>query len=269
MVRNDQFFLRKWVEYYGNELGPENLYIFFDGLDQKIPDYCAGTNSKAVEKIGGNVVAAEKERLKFVSNEAKRLLNDYDIIIGGDADEYLVPDPKYGKSLRQFVSDLNIKTTVSGLGLDFGQMIGKETDLTLEEPFLSQRRYAQIGTRYTKASIVNRPCDWGSGFHRVKGKNFHIVEGLYLMHFGYSDLRIIEERFKDTDRLSQGWGKHINKRKRVIKLVNFLPIRKFDAVVKWARLIESVVRPPYAWNKPGLLGLKIIVELPERFKTLL
>ena len=25
MVRNDEFFLRKWVEYYGRELGRENL----------------------------------------------------------------------------------------------------------------------------------------------------------------------------------------------------------------------------------------------------
>ena len=28
MVRNDDFFLRKWVEYYGSELGKENLYIY-------------------------------------------------------------------------------------------------------------------------------------------------------------------------------------------------------------------------------------------------
>ena len=36
MVRNDDFYLRKWVEYYGRELGKENLYIYFDGVDQEI-----------------------------------------------------------------------------------------------------------------------------------------------------------------------------------------------------------------------------------------
>ena len=35
MVRNDDFYLEKWVEYYGGQLGKENLYIFFDGTDQK------------------------------------------------------------------------------------------------------------------------------------------------------------------------------------------------------------------------------------------
>ena len=39
MVRNDDFNLRKWVEYYGRELGRENLYIFFDGTDQIIPEF--------------------------------------------------------------------------------------------------------------------------------------------------------------------------------------------------------------------------------------
>ena len=33
MVRNDDFYLEKWVDYYGRQLGKENLYIFFDGLD--------------------------------------------------------------------------------------------------------------------------------------------------------------------------------------------------------------------------------------------
>jgi hypothetical protein len=34
MARNDDFYLRKWVAYYGAQLGKENLYIFLDGLDQ-------------------------------------------------------------------------------------------------------------------------------------------------------------------------------------------------------------------------------------------
>ena len=46
MVRNDDFYLRRWVEYYGRELGRENLYIFFDGTDQKIADFYGGFASE-------------------------------------------------------------------------------------------------------------------------------------------------------------------------------------------------------------------------------
>ena len=270
MVRNDSFFLHKWINYYGSKLGKENLFIYFDGLDQKIPYFCEGTNCKKVEKIGTSVVASDKGRIKFLSLKATELFKSgYDMVIGGDADEYLVVDPLINPSLTDFLSNLKIKTCASGLGLDFGQLIGREKDLSLEFPFLNQRHFAQIGTRYTKVSVLNEPVKWGSGFHRVKGKNFHIIKGLYLMHFGYSDLQIIENRLNDEDRINQGWSRHMNKRKRVIKFVNFLPIRNFETMVKLASRIEQIVRPPYAWNKPGLLGLRIIIEIPQRFYNIL
>ena len=37
MVRSDTFFADKWITYYGNQFGFENLYLFIDGLDQKLP----------------------------------------------------------------------------------------------------------------------------------------------------------------------------------------------------------------------------------------
>ena len=95
MVRNDEFFLHKWVEYYGRELGRENLYIYYDGEDQAIADFCHGTNVFVHPKIGTHVVSAEKERLKFLSEQAAALFTKgYDLVIGVDADEYIVADPK-------------------------------------------------------------------------------------------------------------------------------------------------------------------------------
>ena len=220
MVRNDDFFLRKWVEYYGRELGKENLYIYYDGEDQTIADFCQGTNAFLHPKIGTQVVAAEKARLKFLSERAAELFaKGYDLVIGVDADEYIVVDPKLGIGLKEYLSQQNIDVSLSPLGLDFGQKLGEESDLSKNEPFLSQRHYAQIGTRYTKPSIIAEPCRWGSGFHRIKGHNFHIATDLYLMHFGYSDSKILESRLADADRVAQGWEKHIYKRSRTIRLV--------------------------------------------------
>ena len=168
MVRNDDFFLRKWVEYYGREIGKENLYIYYDGEDQVIADFCQGTNVYVHPKIGTQVVAAEKARLKFLSEKAAELFaKGYDLVIGVDADEYIVVDPKQGVNLKEFLSRQNIDVSLSPLGLDFGQKLGEEGDLSLERDFLTQRQYAQIGTRYTKPSIIAQPCRWGSGFHRV------------------------------------------------------------------------------------------------------
>ncbi len=270
MLRNDDFYLRKWVEYYGRELGKENLYIFYDGLDQQVAPFCEGTHAKAVEKIGTHVVSAEKGRLKFLSTEAAKLLSQgYDLVIGVDADEFVVVDPKLGLSLAEYLSSVKVKGSLSALGLDFGQKLGEEGDITEDKPFLQQRHYAQIGTRYTKPSILSQPYTWGSGFHRIKGHNFHIAKDLYLFHFGYFDKKRLEDRFQDKDRLAQGWGKHMQKRSRAIRLVTELKARAFEPWTAFARFVQRIARPPYAWNKPGMFGLRIIVRIPDRFQNLI
>ncbi len=266
MVRNDDFYLRKWVEYYGAQLGRENLYIYFDGLDQQIADFCAGTHAELHEKIGSQVVSAEKGRLKFLSAQAAGLLSQgYDLVIGVDADEFIVVDPKRGLSLPEYLSRQKIGVSISALGLDFGQKLGEEGDITDVEPFLRQRHYAQIGTRYTKPSIVAKPCVWGSGFHRIKGHNFHIAKDLYLMHFGYFDKKRLEDRFQDADRVGQGWGPHMLKRARTIRYATELPARDFDRWTRFARICQTLCRPPFALNKPAMLELRIVVRIPDRF----
>ena len=270
MVRNDDFFLRKWVEYYGRELGEENLYIYFDGEDQTIPDFCNGTNARLHPKLGTQVVAAEKARLKFLSERAAELFaKGYDLVIGVDADEYIVVDPKLGVGLAEYLSMQDIDISLSPLGIDFGQKLGEEMELSFDNTFLSQRHYAQIGTRYTKPSIVARPCRWGSGFHRVKGHNFHIAKDLYLMHFGYADSRILEDRLGDADRVAQGWEKHIYKRSRTIRYATEMKARDFDRWTRFARICQTWCRPPYALNKPAMFELRIVVKIPERFGEVL
>lgn len=269
MARNDDFYLRKWVAYYGAQLGRENLYIYLDGLDQEVGDFCAGTHAEAVEKIGNQVVAAEKGRLKFLSGKAAELLaGGYDLVIGVDADEFIVVDPKLGKTLPEYLSTLSIRDSVSALGVDVGQKLGEEGDITEDLPFLRQRHYAQLGTRYTKPSVLAKPLVWGSGFHRIKGHNFHIAKDLYLFHFGYFDHRRLQDRYQDKDRLDQGWGKHMLKRARTIRLVTEKKALDFDRWTRFARNCQTWCRPPYAWNKPGMLELKLVVRIPDRFQDI-
>lgn len=269
MVRNDEFYLRKWVEYYGRELGRENLYIYFDGTDQQVPDFCEGTNVTLREKVQGNVAKGDKGRINFLSEEATKLFERYDLVIGTDADEILAVDPKVGKGLAEFLSELNIKTTISGLGVDVGQHTAEEGDISIYEPFLSQRHYGRLSSRYTKANVLARPARWGSGFHRVKGHNFHIVKDLYLFHFGYFDLGRIEARFADPSRRADGWTKHLKKRSKTIRLCSSRKAYRWECAVPVARTIQRLFRPPYALNKPSMLEQVVIVRIPERFQNII
>lgn len=269
MVRNDDFYLRKWVEYYGAQLGKENLYIYFDGTDQVIAPFCEGTNAFLHEKIGHQVISAEKGRLKFLSDKAAELMaSGYDLVIGVDADEFIIVDPKTGKTLAEYLSECRIDVSLSALGLDFGQKLSEEGDIVEDIPFLQQRHYAQVCTRYSKPSIVAKPCVWGSGFHRIKGHNFHIAKDLYLFHFGYFDKKRLEDRFADKDRISQGWGKHMKKRSRTIRFATNLKARDFDFWTRWGRRCQNAIRPPYALNKPAMFEAVVMVRIPERFRDI-
>ena len=154
--------------------------------------------------------------------------------------------------------------------LAFCQSISQECLILLQgvRPFLQQRRYARLDTRYTKASVLGRPLRWGSGFHRVEGCNLHIVKDLYLFHFGYFDMKQLQERFADADRLAQGWQRHLDKRSRTIRLVTRKKALDFDRWTGFARRFQTVCRPPYAWNKPAMAGLKLVVRIPDRFTHL-
>ncbi|MDO5571892.1 MAG: glycosyltransferase family 2 protein [Bacteroidales bacterium] len=268
-IRNDEFFLKKWIKYYGSQVGESNLFVYLDGMDQNISFDCGDVNIIKCERIAGHVVDAEKRRLKFLSDMAAIHLNNYDIIIGVDVDEFLVVDPKLNLSLPQYLSKKEINISLSGLGVDVGQHLEQEKIINDSQPFLEQRQFAVLSSRYTKPCVITKPVVWGSGFHRVKKHNFHIDENLFLFHFGCFDMQMLLDRFKDADRMKSGWERHIKKRTRTIDYVTKIKAKSGDKWMPIARLIQTYTRPIYAWNKPSMLFLTMVVSIPERFRKTL
>lgn len=270
MVRNDSFFLGKWTAYYGAMLGKENLYIFFDGEDQTVPECAQGCFTKLLPRVEGNVQASDRKRIDILSEFAAGLLGRYDMVIGTDIDEFVIVDPSLGKSLPEFLSDLETGdfNSVSALGCDVIQNIRKEKELDKSAPLLSQRRYARLSTRYTKASVLCRPVQWGSGFHRTRKGNYHIVPGLYLFHFGCADMSFLGLKMDDKDLSDRGWNHHLFKRRRMMKQLPCLPVRDWDKWTRRAVWLQTRLRPFYAWNKPAMLGMRIVVGIPERYSDL-
>ncbi|MDL2322744.1 glycosyltransferase family 2 protein [Bacteroidales bacterium OttesenSCG-928-A17] len=267
MARNDDFFLTKWIDYYGSQLGKENLYIFLDGKDQIPPSNAEGTHIKYCVHLPEPVVQADKMRVSRLSTEAAKLLETYDLVIGTDADEFLVVDPQTGKSLVEYLSEIKISPTVSGLGLDVGQKMDEEDAINGNLPFLSQRSYALVSSRYTKSVVISKPVRWGSGFHRVKRHNYRIDKNLYLFHFGCVDLKMVRQRFLDKDRMASGWERHLKKRIKTITIISKIKALDSEIWLPIARKIQTWIRPVYAWNKPTQLHWKLVIKIPERFKS--
>ena len=209
--------------------------------------------------------------MTFLSELAARLMREkgYDMVIGVDADEYLIVDPDAGMPLKEYLSSINIDISVSGLGVDVGQHLAYEGAIDASHSFLSQRRHAYLCSRYTKPSVIAAPVMWGSGFHRVKGHNFHIDKNLFLFHFGSIDLEMIKKRMGDADLLSTGRLRHIRKRARTIYVVSENKVRDWDSTVGKMRCVQQTLRQFFAWNKPWNPITKVVVRIPDRFRDIL
>ena len=263
MARNDTFFLSRWIEYYGREIGTENLYIYLDGTDQEIPENAGAAHITKLPHTDMSRSAGDKYRIGKMSDLANKLLKKYDIVIGCDCDEFLIVDPALNTSLAKYLSNTEIHTTLSGLGLDVGQHLTHEKPLDSSKPFLAQRAYALLSTRYTKPVVINRPVRWGSGFHSINGHNFHIDPNLYLLHFGAVDMEMLVAKAASR---GPDWVNHLRRRGNgTINDVTNRPAHG-EKWLKIARVMQRIFRPIYAWDKPGMLGIKRIVKIPERFQ---
>ena len=269
MARNAGFFVRKWISYYSAQFGAENLYLVLDGHDQAPPPDAGAIHCISVPHLPLGRLAGDRNRARLVSHLARSLFMRYDIVIAHDIDEYLVIDPALGISLSDYLQRPTRRFSASALGLDVGQHTEREQAIDPERPFLQQRSYAHVSARYTKAVVAFRPLTWGSGFHRVKGKNFHIDPNLFLFHFGMVDYKAAETKTGDRDLIAQGWMNHFGRRNELFDLIRIKQAREGDAFFATARRRQNLFRPFYALNKPGMLREKPIIKIPQRFQSVI
>ena len=263
MARDDEFFLSRWIAYYGKQFGTENLYILLDGTDQKEPSNVGNAHIIKLPHIPMSRATGDKYRIGKLSELASKLLKTYDIVIGCDSDEFLIVDPNTKKTLAQYLSDKKIKTSLSGLGLDIGQNLNCEGELDIDAPFLEQREYALLSTRYTKPVVKVTRAPWGSGFHSICHHNFHIDKNLYLLHFGAIDLKMLERK---AAKRGADWLNHLQRRGNgTINAVTNSKIKP-EKWLRIARILQTYLRPIYALRKPAMIGLKPVIKIPNRFK---
>lgn len=265
-VRNDSIFLERWVQYYGAQFGNKNIYIFIDGHDQLVPESVKKANIIFLPYIPLSRAAGDRRRAKIMSDFAHGLFQLFDAVIATDVDEFLAVDPNTNNSLAEYLSTKSSYSSLSGLGMDVGQHLKLEQPIDLELPFLSQRKFAHLSSRYTKPSVAFKPVTWGSGMHRVKGKNFHIDSNLYLFHFGMVDYQLSTGKTNDSDRLGNNWANHLSRREQLFKIISEATTIPGDDYFSKARHYQTWHRPIYALNKPSMIPGDPVIEIPERFK---
>ncbi len=268
MARDDQFFIARWVSYYSAQAGYENLFLILDGHDQEYPHDLPAINVIRLPRKKQGRAAGDRNRIGIVTAFSRALFRRYDLVIAHDIDEILAVDPDQGRSLSGYLQQRSGHATLSALGLDVGQHTGNELPLDPARPLLRQRRYAHVSARYTKAVVAYRPVRWGSGFHRVRYRNFRIDPNLFLFHFGMVDHEMAKAKTGNSGLIDSGWEGHLDRRYELFDLIREKEAIDGDAFFSEARRRETLFRPLYALNKPGMLREKPVIRIPERFRDI-
>jgi hypothetical protein len=184
MVRDDPFFLRAWLRYYGNMLGRENCYIVNHGRGEDVTMAAAGANIIGIP--GEHHKNFDMKRWRLLNGLVGGLKSYYDHVIVGDVDELVVLDPEAGLTLLDWLKTVPADRVLTPLGLEVVHRIDLEPE-AITDHILGPRRHVRIAPHYSKPCVISTGTKIARGGHFTQYDKLHTPEHLYLFHLKFSD----------------------------------------------------------------------------------
>ena len=190
MVRDDYFFLERWIAYYSKFFGRKSLYIVNHGGNPEVDRIADGCNVIAIpDEFAENFDAL---RWRMLTNLGNALRNYFKFVIINDVDEFVVVDPKRGQTLDKFLSNRRGSLTITPIGLEVIHQVDQETE-DLSSSMLGPRRFARFTTAYSKPCIFNHQIRFSRGGHYADDPELRIFGSLFLFHMRYVDQPLYHE----------------------------------------------------------------------------
>lgn len=190
MTRDEGPMLRRWVTYYGNAVGRDNLLV----LDDNSSDgSTAGLDCPVIPLPtlpGGPDF--ERTRMRLINGFASGLLACHDFVIFVDVDEFLVPDPAKHAGLRQFLAARRDVPVIAPVALNVVHHIGTEGELDPDRPVLEQRSFAKFVPGMCKPSIKQVDAQWTAGSHGIR-RRFAVDPELFMLHLKFFDQKHLQQ----------------------------------------------------------------------------
>ena len=195
MIRNEDYFLKLWISYYGQFVPRENMFIIVDGADSTLPDGLEGCQIITFPK--GKVAPGwDKRRWEFLSHFASALTARFDLVVGGDVDELIVLDPQFGDDPFAHILADTTAPVISPFAIELVHRVDLEAPLDQSRPILAQRAFGRINMWYSKPCIIRAPIRWSLGQHFSTHPELHLSQKLFLFHLRYLDHDMLLRRQK-------------------------------------------------------------------------
>lgn len=181
-----------WLRYYGAIFGERNLFV----IDHSSSDGST-ENLGLVNKLWlARKELDEHKRCVFMASFVKGLLEYFDTVIYTDCDEFLLPDLRSYKDLKDYLERNDFEYTAP-VGLNLHHIVSLEPKLDLALPILHQRRFARFTAAACKPLVTRVPLIWATGFH-ASDRPVRIDPNLFLVHLKAMDYEIGLQRQKLT-----------------------------------------------------------------------
>ena len=277
MVRDEGPMLRRWVDYYGEQLGLDHLLVVDDNSSDGSTD-ALPCSVVRIPPIGKNPF--EPTRMGMLSSLASALLMVHEAVIFADADEFVVPDPARYDGLRDYVS--RRQDDVLGVVALNVVQLGDEPPLDLARPFASQRRYAKFLPLMCKPAVKRVDARWRWASHGIMAP-YAVDPELFMFHMKYADrdlLHAAAERRRavvemDGRAAETSWSRGPDEQVALLDRIQAEadPDRITTFQVGPKKLAEVVQqRPDGSWRAVGAgqvqaMERRPLVEIPERFRA--
>ncbi|MDF1726158.1 MAG: glycosyltransferase family 2 protein, partial [Sulfitobacter sp.] len=202
-VRDDDWFLKKWVDYYGGFFGREALYVINHGNQESVREIAAGANLFAIPDT--QRVAFNPLRWRTQNFLLSALRQWYDHVIVCDVDEFIVIDPASGDDLGSYMMKAKKRRVRTAIGLEVLHLPGQEKE-GVETSILGPRRHAQLSHWYCKPCIISRRTKLSRGGHYCSWEGIELPEPLYLFHMKFCDFDLYADTLDRRNEMVRSMG---------------------------------------------------------------
>lgn len=204
MVRDEADMLPRWVDYYGRQVGVENLLVLDDNSVDGSTDDLPCTTYRVPPPPWKRGWA--KTRAQLANGLARGLLACNDVVIFTDVDEFLVPDPALYAGLPEYLADRSDRRVVAPLALEVMHHAKFEPPLDPALPLLQQRGFVKFSPGMCKPLVKRGPQPWEPAFHAVHAP-FEVDPALWMLHLKYCDEAVLETVAEHRRRIHEEEGR--------------------------------------------------------------
>ena len=186
MVCDEADMLPRWLAYYGEQFGAENLMVLDDNsVDGSTDDLPCPVRRLPPHLSTGSWAASRRDRVNAVAAD---LLRRHDAVIFTDVDEFLIPDPARYDGLLDYLGANSQRDVIAPLAVNVLHNPDLDSPIEAGTPLLAQRRHLKFTPRMCKPLIKRIPAAWkGGGFHGIAAP-FGIDRTLLMAHLKYYDI---------------------------------------------------------------------------------